>query len=123
LFSTAHGASSSADQNWPQWRGPLQSGVAPHADPPTEWSETKNVKWKVKIPGDGNSTPVIWENKVFLVTAIATGKRIEPKLDAAPSSEASLSPSEPPGADADQPGQLRGGPGALGQADSARVIF
>jgi hypothetical protein len=51
LLNVAHGASSSAEQNWPQWRGPLQSGVAPHADPPTEWSETRNVKWKVKIPG------------------------------------------------------------------------
>src|SRR5216683_5706843 len=79
LLNVAHGASSSAEQNWPQWRGPLQSGVAPHADPPTEWSETKNINWKVRIPGEGTATPVIWENKVFVLTAIATGKRVEPK--------------------------------------------
>jgi hypothetical protein len=40
----AHAASTSAEQNWPQWRGPHGTGVAPQADPPTEWNETKNVK-------------------------------------------------------------------------------
>ncbi|MGV3773961.1 MAG: PQQ-binding-like beta-propeller repeat protein, partial [Verrucomicrobiales bacterium] len=52
---------------------PLANGVAPAAKPPTEWSETKNVKWKVKIPGFGTSTPIIWENKVFILTAIPKG--------------------------------------------------
>ena len=45
--------------NWHQWRGPDGSGVAPQADPPLEWSETKNVKWKVEIPGSGSATPVV----------------------------------------------------------------
>ncbi len=58
------------EQNWHQWRGPNADGVAPKATPPTEWSETKNVKWKVKTPGFGTSTPIIWGNKVFLLTAI-----------------------------------------------------
>lgn len=58
------------EQNWPQWRGPKADGVAPKANPPTEWSEAKNVKWKVKTPGFGTSTPIIWGNKVFLLTAI-----------------------------------------------------
>src|SRR6266849_2182059 len=58
VLTGAQGASSTAEQNWPQWRGPLQSGVAPHADPPTEWSETKNINWKVRIPGEGTATPV-----------------------------------------------------------------
>src|SRR6266478_3980124 len=48
---TAPAAASTAEQNWPQWRGPLQNGVAPHANPPVTWSETNNIKWKVKIPG------------------------------------------------------------------------
>ena len=50
----AAGAGSISDEarrNWPQWRGPLANGVAPEADPPLEWSEIKNVKWKVAIPG------------------------------------------------------------------------
>ena len=36
---------------WPQWRGPFATGASDRADPPVEWSETKNVKWKVEIPG------------------------------------------------------------------------
>ena len=67
-------------QNWPAWRGPLATGVAPLADPPVEFSETKNLKWKVKLPGSGASTPIVWEQKVFILTAIPTGK----KADAAP---------------------------------------
>ena len=108
-LSVAQGDSSSAEQNWPQWRGPLQSGVAPHADPPTEWSETKNLKWKIKIPGEGTATPVIWENKVFVLTAIPTGKKVEPKTDDAPSSEQNPRPAGAPRAGTDQPGQIRGG--------------
>src|ERR1017187_4933543 len=69
------------DQNWPQWRGPLQNGVAPAANPPTTWSETNNVKWKVKIPGSGQATPIIWDNRVFIQTAIPTGKKVEAKPD------------------------------------------
>ena len=78
-FSAATVAAASLDQNWPQWRGPLQNGVAPLANPPTVWSETNNVKWKVKIPGSGQATPIIWENWVFIQTAIPTGKKTEAK--------------------------------------------
>ncbi|MEX2027260.1 MAG: PQQ-binding-like beta-propeller repeat protein, partial [Pirellulaceae bacterium] len=66
--------------NWHQFRGPLASGVAPAGDPPTEWSETKNVRWKVEIPGEGSSTPIVWGNRIFLLTAIKTDK----KTDAVP---------------------------------------
>ncbi len=55
----------SAD-NWPQWRGPLNNGHSAEKNIPTEWSETKNVVWKVKLPVDGSSTPVIWGDKIFL---------------------------------------------------------
>jgi outer membrane protein assembly factor BamB len=58
------------DRNWPQWRGPRATGVAPHAEPPVEWSEAKNVAWKVEIPGRGSSSPVVWDDQVFLTTAI-----------------------------------------------------
>ena len=49
-FIGAQAQSGEYEQNWPQWRGPDASGVAPAADPPTEWGEEKNVKWKVEIP-------------------------------------------------------------------------
>lgn len=63
--------------NRPQWRGPLANGVAPQGDPPTTWSETENVKWKVKLPGSGSGTPIIWGNQIFIQTAIPTGKKVE----------------------------------------------
>jgi outer membrane protein assembly factor BamB len=65
-------AAPTADEarNWPQWRGPLGTGEAPHAKPPVEWSETKNIRWKVEIPGIGKGTPVVWNDLVFVTTAI-----------------------------------------------------
>jgi outer membrane protein assembly factor BamB len=63
--------------NWPHWRGPLVTGVAPHGDPPVNWSESQNVKWKVEIPGRGVATPIIWNQQVFALTAIDTSKTVE----------------------------------------------
>src|SRR5690349_10331049 len=69
---------------WPQWRGPLFNGVAPHANPPTEWSETKNVRWKVALPGKGHSTPVVWGDRVFVTSAVPFGESFAPKYSGAP---------------------------------------
>jgi outer membrane protein assembly factor BamB len=66
------GTNAEAD-NWGHWRGPTGNSVAENATPPTEWSDTKNVKWKVAIPGSGSGSPVIWDNKVFVVTGISEG--------------------------------------------------
>lgn len=68
-----------ASHNWHQWRGPEATGVSRTANPPLQWSETKNVQWKVEIDGDGSSTPIVWGNKVFMLTAINTGK-VDPSL-------------------------------------------
>lgn len=54
---------------WPRWRGPFNTGVA-RGDAPLEWSDTKNVAWKKAIPGLGNSSPVIWGDRIFLTTAV-----------------------------------------------------
>ena len=62
-----------AGSQWPQWRGPLQNGIAPEARPPVSWSESSNVAWKVRIPGSGTSTPIIWGNQIFIQTAISAG--------------------------------------------------
>jgi outer membrane protein assembly factor BamB len=63
-------ADTTADKYWPQWRGPYATGVSKTADPPIEWSETKNIRWKVEIPGRGSGTPVIWGDKVFVLSAV-----------------------------------------------------
>ena len=52
--------------DWPQWRGPTGDGVSTETGFPTEWTATKNVKWKVKLPGAGNSSPVVKGNDVIL---------------------------------------------------------
>ncbi|MGY8771387.1 MAG: PQQ-binding-like beta-propeller repeat protein [Pirellulales bacterium] len=65
---------SEAANNWHQWRGPEANGVSRTAKPPVEWSEIKNVQWKSKIDGKGSSTPIIWGDKVFILTAINTGQ-------------------------------------------------
>ena len=64
-----------AQRYWPQWRGPLMTGVAPHAKPPVEWNETKNVRWKVELPGKGSATPVVWGDRVYVLTAVPGEKR------------------------------------------------
>src|SRR5262245_55125945 len=68
-------AASLADDHWPQWRGPNGDGSSPKGDPAVEWSETKNVRWKVEIPGSGSATPVVWGDKMFVLTAVNTGKK------------------------------------------------
>ncbi|MFC1758024.1 PQQ-binding-like beta-propeller repeat protein [Planctomycetota bacterium] len=74
---TAQDIGTEAAGNWHQWRGPTGNGVAISANPPSEWSETKNVKWKVQIPGKGSSTPIIWNDKVFILSAVKTEKMKE----------------------------------------------
>lgn len=61
-----------AGANWPAWRGPLGTGVARDASPPTSWSETENILWKVPVPGRGNSSPIVWGDRVYVTTAIST---------------------------------------------------
>ncbi|MEO7788142.1 MAG: PQQ-binding-like beta-propeller repeat protein [Vicinamibacterales bacterium] len=66
-------AAQNQDTYWAQWRGPLATGVSPTADPPTEWSEAKNVRWKIEIPGRGSGTPVVWGDRLFVLSAVPTG--------------------------------------------------
>ncbi len=84
LSNLAQGAGPTheAQEYWPQWRGPMASGVAPHSRPPLEWSETKNVRWKIRIPGRGNATPIVWGDAVYVQTAVKTDKKVDPKQPA-----------------------------------------
>ncbi len=64
-------------RNWPQFRGPSSNGVALYGNPPTDWSESKNIKWKIEIPGSGHSSPIVWEQMVFVQTAVSLGENTE----------------------------------------------
>lgn len=72
--------SAQAQENWPTWRGPTADGVAPTAKPPEKWDEKTNIKWKVKIPGRGSSSPIIWGNKVFIQTAVPSSGSSAPAM-------------------------------------------
>lgn len=54
-------------------------GVAPHADPPLEWSESSNIRWKIEIPGLGHASPIVWGDRVYVQTAIKTDREADPK--------------------------------------------
>ena len=58
------------EKNWARWRGPHDTGMAV-TEARTHWSDTENVKWKIKLPGKGLSTPIIWGEKLFLTTAVS----------------------------------------------------
>jgi len=59
-----------AADNWPSWRGPTYNGVAPGSGFPTEWSQSKNVLWKIELQGIGASTPAVWDDAIFLTTGV-----------------------------------------------------
>jgi hypothetical protein len=80
LSPTTPTAPATGGQDWLQWRGPAMNGVAPNANPPTQWSEDKNIKWKVEIPGQGQSTPIIVGDLVILQAAVP----VNPPKETAP---------------------------------------
>ncbi len=57
-------------QNWPNWRGPNGDGTSTEINLPARWDSITNIVWKSKIPGIGHSSPVIWEDKLFTLTAL-----------------------------------------------------
>jgi outer membrane protein assembly factor BamB len=67
--------------NWPEWRGLYNSGAINGGNTPVEFSETKNIKWKIEIAGKGHATPIIWGDQMIIQTAVPTDKKIE-KTDA-----------------------------------------
>jgi outer membrane protein assembly factor BamB len=73
-FAVVAAATTVSAQNWPAFRGPDASGVAATATPPVSWdlASAKNVAWKTPIPGLAHSSPIVWGNRIYLTTAVAT---------------------------------------------------
>jgi outer membrane protein assembly factor BamB len=63
-----------ADSNWPRWRGPRGDGHATGTETPTRWDPT-SVLWKTPLPGNGQSSPTIWGDRIFLTSALENGKQ------------------------------------------------
>jgi len=68
----------------------LATGVAPHGDPPVHWSETKNVRWKMTLPGRGHSSPVVWGDRVYVTAAVPAGKALPPRYARRPGTHNNL---------------------------------
>ena len=60
---------------WPRWRGPSGQGDVAGSGYVDRWGPEENVRWKVAVPGNGNSSPIVWGNRIFLTTAEAAGAR------------------------------------------------
>lgn len=73
------------EARWPAWRGIQQDGVAHGANPPVEWSEEQNVRWKIALPGRGTSTPIVWGDRIFILAAIPVGTAAESSSSSAAS--------------------------------------
>jgi outer membrane protein assembly factor BamB len=106
-LTLAGGAIFAAD--WPHWRGPGATGVAPEPKLPVRWSATENVAWKAPLAGVGVSTPIVSGDRAYVTSQIGSGVRREgnhPRLvqggDAATQGERALEAARAAGADADK---------------------
>lgn len=67
-------ARSATAENWPAWRGPAGTGICHEAHLPTQFGPTENVTWKAPLPAAGNSTPIVWDERVFVTCASDGGQ-------------------------------------------------
>ncbi len=94
-----------AQHFWPQWRGPEATGASGDGNPPVEWSEEKNIRWKTQIPGKGSSSPIVWKDRIYVTAAVPTGEVVEPK----PSQDTFRPRRRPEGSTGSRPGDRPGG--------------
>jgi outer membrane protein assembly factor BamB len=64
------------ERYWPRWRGPSGQGVVEDTGYPDTWSDTVNVRWKTAVPGSGHSSPIVWDDRIFLTTSQNGGRRV-----------------------------------------------
>src|SRR4051812_9993252 len=92
---TTRAADPAGADNWPHWRGPLANGTAPAADPPTTWDARTHVKWTADLPGKGSASPIVWGDRVFVVSAVETDKMAKPQDLPAPGPRFKVNPNPP----------------------------
>lgn len=69
-------------ENWPNWRGPHEDGISGEVKLPTEWSPESNIRWRTPIDGKGHSSPIVWNDSIFLTSALSESKsRVLWKID------------------------------------------
>src|SRR5579863_7394 len=92
MVAAADAGESDTHGTWPQWRGPLGTGVSPDGNPPVEWNgqDGQNIRWKTELPGRGHSTPIVWGDRLFVTTAIPFGEALPPRYSKAPGAHNNL---------------------------------
>jgi outer membrane protein assembly factor BamB len=68
-------SASAQAENWPQWRGPRSDAVSREKNVPTAWSKTENVAWRLALPGPAGSTPVVWDDRIYLTSTAGESKQ------------------------------------------------
>ena len=71
LWLPLHPLPSGGAENWPGWRGPRGDGSTADPNLPVKWSLEENLQWKTELPGKGHSSPIVWENRIYLTSAVA----------------------------------------------------
>ena len=77
LGFSCDGYSQDTLEQWSHWRGPSGNGTSATAKPPKEFGPAKGLKWKVPVPGQGSGSPIVWDQKIFVTSAVSTPKRNE----------------------------------------------
>jgi outer membrane protein assembly factor BamB len=67
-------------QRWPSWRGGIAAGVSPAEELPLAWSERQGIAWRTPIAGEGKSSPIVWDERVFLTTVVGQESRAQLRL-------------------------------------------
>ena len=63
------------DQYWPQWRGPVGTGVSSTVGVVSQWGPGQNVKWRIELPQPGNSTPIVWDDRLLFTQPLSEAKQ------------------------------------------------
>src|SRR5438105_2463238 len=61
--------------NWPMWRGPHNDGLSPSPALPLHWTSTDNITWKTPIPGKGHSSPIVWNDRIYVTTCLESEQK------------------------------------------------
>src|SRR5687768_18465015 len=73
LFTLALATTTLLAENWPFWRGPTRQGISQETGLPLHWSAESNVVWKVEVPGEAWSSPIVFGDQVFVTTTTESG--------------------------------------------------
>src|SRR5262245_26172611 len=68
------GVEGTAQKFWPRWRGPSGQGLAADGAYVDTWSDKENILWRARVPGRGHSSPIVWDDRIFLTTAYNDGR-------------------------------------------------